>query len=117
MVRWGAWVDQLDDVLGGRKTHPLLLHELAVGAVIDDIPAKDRRGQDTVDLLGIDILGLAIQDELVALGADIDGGLLAEENEGENIAKLCAVARVSERWWDERLEGKQKRVRGLGRAD
>lgn len=71
-------------------THPLLLHKLGVGAVVDDVLAKDRTGQIVIDLLGIDVLLLSVQDKLVALGADVYGGLLAEEDEGENIAVLWA---------------------------
>jgi hypothetical protein len=41
-----------------------------------------------VDLLGANIADLAVQDEVVALGADIDGRLLSEQNEGEAIAIL-----------------------------
>jgi hypothetical protein len=34
----------------------LLLHELGVGAVIDNILAKDGSGENSVNLLGTDIL-------------------------------------------------------------
>lgn len=68
--------------------YPLLLHELAVGAVVDDILPEHGGGQDTVDILGVDILGLAVQDEFVAVGAYVYGGLLPKEDEGEDIAEL-----------------------------
>lgn len=69
----------------------LLLHELGVGAVVDDILAEHRGGERVVDLLSVDVLQLAIEDEVVALGAQADGGLLAEKNEGEDIAVLLTA--------------------------
>lgn len=66
----------------------LLLHELGVGAVVDDVASKDRSGQDGVDLLGVHILELAVENEVVALGADGDGGSLAKEDESEDITIL-----------------------------
>lgn len=71
-----------------RETHPFLLHELAIGAIVNDVASEDRSGQGTVDLFSVDVLGLAVQDELVALGADVDGGLLAEEDKGKDVAEL-----------------------------
>lgn len=69
-------------------THPLLLHELGIWAIVDDVLAKDRSSQNAVDFLRIDVLLLSVQDKLVALGADVYGGLFAEEDEGENFAVL-----------------------------
>ena len=66
----------------------LLLHQLGVGAVVDNISAKDRRGQDGVNLLSIDVLELAIENEIVAGRSHCDSGLLSEENKGEYIAML-----------------------------
>jgi len=60
-----------------------------VGAVVDDVLAKDGGGQDGVDVLSADVANLAIEDELVAVGADTDGGLAAEEDKGEDIAVLA----------------------------
>ncbi len=73
---------------GTRTTHPLLLHELGVGAVVDNILSEDGSGQDGIDLLGVDVAQFSVQDEVVALAADADGGLLAEKDEGEDIAML-----------------------------
>jgi hypothetical protein len=73
------------------KIHLLLLHQLGVGAVVDDIAAKDGRGQVGVDLLSVDILELAVEDEVVAGRAHGHGGLLAEKDKGKDIAKLFAV--------------------------
>ena len=70
------------------KTNLLLLHELSVRAIVYDVLAKDRGSQDGVNILSADILQLAVQDELVALGADVDGCLLAQENECEDFAVL-----------------------------
>ena len=69
-------------------THLLLFHELCVRAVVDNILSEDRRGQDGVDVLGRDVLELAVQDEVITIGSNIDGGLPAEENEGEDVAIL-----------------------------
>ena len=66
----------------------LLLHELGVGAVVDDILAEDGGGERVVDFFSVDILQLAIEDEVVALGSQADGGLLAQEDKGEDIAVL-----------------------------
>ena len=65
-----------------------MLHELAVWAVVDDVGAEDGGGELGVDFLGVDVLELAVQDEFVAVGADVDGGLLAEKDESEDVAKL-----------------------------
>lgn len=73
------------------RTHLFLLHEFGVGAVIDDVLAKHRRCQDRVDVLGGDILDLSVEDELVALCSNVDGSLLAEQDEGENVAKFRSV--------------------------
>lgn len=70
------------------STYLLLLHELGVGAVVDNIASKNGSGQNSVDILSIHILELAVEDEVIALGAESDRGLLAEENEGEDVAKL-----------------------------
>ena len=71
------------------NSHLLLLHELRVWTIVDDICAKDWCRQRTVDLLSVDILQLAVQDEIVALGAQADSGLLAQEDESEDISILC----------------------------
>jgi len=66
----------------------LLLHELRVGAIVDDVLAEDGRGQGGIDLLGAHIANLAVENELVAQRADTDGRLASEEDEGEDIAVL-----------------------------
>lgn len=75
------------------NSHLLLLHQLGVGAIIDDIGSKHRSGQGRVDLFGADITQLAVQDELVTLGTQVDSRLFAEENKGENVAILFERAR------------------------
>jgi hypothetical protein len=72
-----------------QRAYLLLLHELRVRAVVDDILAEDGRGEHRVDVLGAHIADLAVEDEVVALGPDIDGGLLAEQDEGKAVAVLC----------------------------
>lgn len=46
----------------------LLLHELRVGAVVYDILSEHRRRKWRVDFLSADVLELAIEDEVIALG-------------------------------------------------
>ena len=70
------------------STNLLLLHELRVGAVVDDILAEYGGCKDGVDVLGADVLDLAVQDELVALGSEVYGGLFAEKDEGEAVSVL-----------------------------
>lgn len=75
--------------------HLLLLHQLGVGAVVDDILAKDRSRERAVDLLGVDVLELAVEDEVVALGVETDSHLATEENECEHIAILFGSQRIA----------------------
>lgn len=49
---------------------------------------KHRRGQRGIHLLRADIAQFAVENEIIPLGAQIDGGFLAEEDEGEDIAVL-----------------------------
>jgi len=78
--------------LGG--AHLFLLHELRVGAVVDDILAKDRCAERGVDLLGVDVLDLSVEDEVVAGGVEAHSHLAAEEDKGEDIAILLPVSHV-----------------------
>ena len=66
----------------------LLLHELGVGAIVNHVATKNRGGEWRVDFLGANVTKLAIKDKVIALGAEIDRGLLAEKNKGENVAIL-----------------------------
>jgi len=66
----------------------LLLHQLGVGAVVDDISAEHGGRQDSVDLFGVDVLQLAVEDEVVSGGAHGNGRFLAEENKGKDITVL-----------------------------
>lgn len=75
-----------------RTTYPLLFHELAVGAVVNNILAEDWGGQDTVNFLGVHILLLAVQDEFVSIRSNIDGRFLSEKHKGEDVAKLLQCA-------------------------
>lgn len=70
------------------QTHLLLLHQLGVGAVIDDISSEDGSGQDTVNLLGVDILELAVENKVVSSRAHSHGRLLAEQDKGKHVAIL-----------------------------
>jgi hypothetical protein len=69
----------------------LLLHELGIGAIVDNVLAKDGSGQNRVDVLGVDVLELSVQNKVVALSADVDGGLLAEQDKGVDVAVLFPV--------------------------
>lgn len=71
-----------------RISHLLLLHELGVGAVIDNILAKDGSGEDGVNLLSRDVLEFSVENKVVSGGAHGNGGFLAEEDKGEDIAEL-----------------------------
>jgi hypothetical protein len=59
-------------------TNLFLFHQFRVGAIIHDILSENRGTEDGVDLLGIHILELAIQDELIALCSQINCCLLAK---------------------------------------
>ena len=56
----------------------LLLHQFGVRAIIDHILSKDRCSQDSINLLRVDILQLAIENEVVALSSQIHCCLLAK---------------------------------------
>lgn len=71
-----------------RTEYLLLLHEFGVGAVVDDIGTEDRGGDGTVDLLCVDILELAVENEFVAVDAEVNRRLLSKEDEGEDISVL-----------------------------
>jgi hypothetical protein len=75
-----------------RYAHLLLLHKLRVRAVVDDVLAENRGGQRGVDFLGVDILDLAIENEVVAFSVQTHSHLAAEEDEGEHIAVLRLVS-------------------------
>ena len=74
------------------RTHLLLLHELRVGAVVHDILAKDRCAERGVDLFGVDVLDLSVEDEVVACGVETNSHLATEEDEGKDIAILPPVS-------------------------
>ena len=69
-------------------TYLLLLHELGVGAIIHNIATKNGCRKRRVDLLGADISKLAVENKFIAFGAQVNGGLFAQENESEDIAVL-----------------------------
>ena len=66
----------------------LLLHQFGVRAVIDYVLSKDRCSQDSINFFRVDILQLAIENEVVAFSPQIYRSFLAEENEREAIAIL-----------------------------
>lgn len=74
------------------NAHLLLLHELGVGAVVDNILTKDRSGKNSVNFLGADVFELAVENEVVSGRAYSDSGLAAEEDKGEDITVLVNVS-------------------------
>jgi len=71
-----------------------LFHELRVWAVVHDIGTEHRRSQRTVYLLCIDILELPVKDEVVAFHAQANRGLLAKQDECEDITILHNIVRL-----------------------
>lgn len=72
-------------------TNLLLLHELGVRTVIHNIATKDRCRKRRIDLLSANVSKLAVKNKVIAFGAQVNGGLFAQENESEDIAVLqCA---------------------------
>jgi hypothetical protein len=69
----------------------LLFHQLGVGAVVYDIFAKHGCGKRAIDVLGIDVAQLPVQDEFVSFRANIDSRLLAEEYKCKTIAMLLSL--------------------------
>lgn len=49
------------------KKYLLLFHKFRIWNIIDDVLAEDRRAQDGVDLFGVDVFELRVQDKLIAL--------------------------------------------------
>lgn len=66
----------------------LLFHKLGVGAVVDDILAKNGSGKNAIDLLGAHVLEFSVENEVISRGADRDSSLLSKEDKGKNIAML-----------------------------
>lgn len=64
--------------VSGGTSNLLLLHQLGIGAIVDNILSKYGGGENGVNFLGIKILMLAIEDEIVALCAQIHSRLLPE---------------------------------------
>lgn len=50
--------------------------------------AKNGGGEWRVDLLGANIAQFSVQNEVVALGTQVDSGFLAKEDKGKDIAIL-----------------------------
>ena len=65
-----------------------LLHQLGVGAIVDDVSAKDWGRQISVYFLGVDVFEFSIQNEFVSCKTKGDSRLLAEEDKGEDISEL-----------------------------
>ena len=66
----------------------LLFHELRVGTVVDDIATKYGDRERAINLLGVDVLELSIEDEFVSIEPKIAGDFPAKECEGEDVTIL-----------------------------
>jgi len=69
-------------------TYPLLIHKLVVGAIVNNICSKHRRGEMGIGLLRTDLRQLAVKDEIVALRPQVDGHFPTEQDESECISVL-----------------------------
>ena len=66
----------------------LLLHELCVGAIIDNIAAKDGSGQDSIDFFSVNIFELAVKNKVVSGRSNGDSSSLSEQDKCKDIAVL-----------------------------
>lgn len=73
----------------------LLFHQLRVGAIVNNMATKDRGCQWRIDLFGTNVAQFTIQDEFIALGAQVDRGFLSKKDESKNITVLSKVEEVS----------------------
>lgn len=55
---------------------------------------KDGSCKGRIHFLRANVAKLAVEDEIVAFGAQVDGGFLAEEDEGKDIAILLRTETV-----------------------
>lgn len=67
----------------------LLFHELRVRTVVDDIAAKYGDRERAINLLGVDVLKLSVENEFVAIEPEIAGDFPAKECEGEDVTILA----------------------------
>lgn len=74
-----------------RGIYLLLFDELGVWAVVHDVGPEDRRSELAIDLLRIDILQLSIEDKFISIRPKINGSLLSQENEREDVAVLAST--------------------------
>ena len=65
-----------------------LLHEFCVWYIVHHAFTENWRCQDGIDLFGVQVFKLAIQDKLVPFWAQINRYFPPKENEGEDIAIL-----------------------------
>lgn len=66
----------------------LLFHELRVWTVVHDIAAKHRDRERAVDLLGVHVLDLSIEDEVIAVKAKVARDFPAKKGESEDVTVL-----------------------------
>lgn len=69
-------------------TYLFLLHELGIGAIIYYMTSKDRCCKRRIHLFSANVSEFAIENEIVARGAQIDSCFLAKEDKSEDIAIL-----------------------------
>lgn len=69
-------------------TYLLLFHQLRVRTIIYNVTTEDGGRENRVNILCICILVFSVEYEVVPLGAEADGRLLAEEDECKYVAIL-----------------------------
>lgn len=94
-AKFDELTDQLMNNYKGHCAYLLLFHQFGVGTVVHHMAAKNRRRQRRVHFLGANVSKLAVQDKVVSLCTQVNSGLLAEENESENIAILPEEQMIS----------------------
>lgn len=71
-----------------RLSYLFLLHQFRIRTVIHNTSTKDRCCKWVVDLLGVDIFELAVQNKFIPFRPQTHCRLLAKQDEGKYIAVL-----------------------------
>lgn len=78
----------------------LLLHQLGIRTIINNILPKNRRSQGGINLLGVHILQLPVQNKIIPLGPQTHRRLLAQQYESKNIPILLPAIEEEGVWVD-----------------
>ena len=70
------------------RTYFFLFHQFCVGTIIYNIFTEDWRCERAVYFLGIQVLVLPVQNEVISFYAQADGSLFPQQDEGKNITIL-----------------------------